>query len=114
MAPQHKLFLGRNAKISVMARFVHPSAHIRMKFSNMDKNQRLDDCTVLRWEEKFVPRKSSFAFVCAETWLQYMPPHVNAVHEQGYDLPEDIKELWNETGLVIDDDDNEPAPENVP
>eukprot|EP00957_Ditylum_brightwellii_P198552 15132494-Ditylum_brightwellii.AAC.1 len=42
-----------------------------------------------------------------------MPHHVNVIHEKGYLLPEDVVELWNETGLVIGDD-NEPAPENIP
>jgi len=58
-----KLFLGRHAKISVMARFVHPSAHIRTKFPNLDKNQRLDNCAVLRQEEKFVSRKRQLCII---------------------------------------------------
>eukprot|EP00957_Ditylum_brightwellii_P203622 15335494-Ditylum_brightwellii.AAC.1 len=42
-----------------------------------------------------------------------MPYHINAVHKQGYFLPEDVEKLQNETGMVIDNN-NKPAPENVP
>ena len=62
MAPSKKQ-IGRGAIVSCLARFVHPSEHIREAFPNMDSKQRLHGCLVQRMEVKMVVGKNQLCIV---------------------------------------------------
>jgi hypothetical protein len=62
MAPPKKR-LGVGAVVSSLARFVHPSEHIRKAFPNLDYKYRLKDCVVRRMEVKKVCTKEQLCVV---------------------------------------------------
>jgi hypothetical protein len=62
MAPRIKT-LGKDAIISVLSKFIHPSEHIRKAFLNPEKGHRLEGCQVIRQEVKTINRKEQLAVV---------------------------------------------------
>ena len=61
--PRRRKQMGVGATIKVMKRFVHPSALIREKFKNPKKGERLEDCLVIKKEEKLVSRRQQTCIV---------------------------------------------------
>lgn len=55
--------IGKDALISVLARFVHPSKHIRDKYPNTWKDERLQNCRVTAQGKKVVNRKEQLCFL---------------------------------------------------
>jgi len=62
MARQKKT-LGKDAVVSVLLKYVHPSEHIRNKYNNLLPNQALQNCTVLRQEVKRISGRNQLAIV---------------------------------------------------
>ena len=59
--------MDRDAIVSVLAKFVHPSEHIRKAYPNADTQLRLDDLLVLQMESKKVSRrKQLFIFFVSQ------------------------------------------------
>ena len=54
---------GKDATVSVVLRFIHPSASVRRVYPNRGHNDRLENCTVLRQEERTINRKRQRAIV---------------------------------------------------
>ena len=55
--------MGKNAVVSIPIKYLHPSQHIRNAFPNPLHRQRLENCTVLRQEEKKINRRDQLAVV---------------------------------------------------
>jgi len=58
-----KKTLGKDAIVSVLLKYVHPSEHIRNKYINPLPNQALQNCTVLRQEVKKIHGRNQLAIV---------------------------------------------------
>ena len=52
-----KLTMGIGAVGSIMIKYVHPSEHIRNKYTNPQPQQKLDGVLIVRLEHKKVARK---------------------------------------------------------
>ena len=50
--------LGKNAKVPIMIKYVHPSRLINEVLQNYELNHRLNNCIVVRMEEKKVNRRN--------------------------------------------------------
>jgi len=72
MAHQKKM-LSKDAIVSVLLKYVHPSEHIRNKYSIMLPNQALQNCTVLHQEVKYINGKNQLAIVICH--LEFMDGH---------------------------------------
>ena len=59
----HKRQLGKGAIVSSLLSYLHPPKHIREKYPNVTKGQRLEDLKVLRKEVKNVRRKEVIIIV---------------------------------------------------
>ena len=57
------LTAGKGAVLSVLARFIHPSEHIRRCFPNYEYHLRLENLTALRQEERTVRQKKQLCVV---------------------------------------------------
>ena len=62
MAPRKKTH-GKGAVVSVLIKFVHPSALIREKFPNPENQQRLKGCLTVRQEVKKITHKDQLSLV---------------------------------------------------
>jgi hypothetical protein len=58
-----KLNRGIDATVSIPLKFLHPSEYIREKFPNFTNAQKLDNCTVLRREQKCIRRRQQLAII---------------------------------------------------
>ena len=152
--------MGADALIGVIARFIHPSIHIRNKFPNAITSFRLNDLKVIREETKVVNNKQQECYIFVHPDMvdddgnkvelyatkryckiisegppekffgtdelvldeegsreededvdRSMPEMVPAILGRGNILHEDVSTLRGEVEI---DDDNDPAPENVP
>ena len=54
---------GIDANVSIPLKFLHPSEYIREKLSNYTSNQELDDCRVIRCEQKYIHRSQHLTVV---------------------------------------------------
>ena len=54
---------GKDAVVSILLKFIHPSEHIRAKFPNQVNGQRLDGCCVLRREVKNIRKTDQLSLV---------------------------------------------------
>lgn len=54
---------GKDAKITVLTRFVHPSIHMRNKYPNTHRDERLNGCVTICQAEKVVRRKNQLCIV---------------------------------------------------
>ena len=134
---------GKGAIVSALSRFIHPSEHIRSKFPNPVHSHRLVGCFTLRQEVKKVNRKDQLCaddFIELHAVVKHWKVEVEGdpdlcftarvnpqveQEEEPTPLPQVVDELLNnqatteETlealrGVVDIDDDNDPAPENIP
>ena len=55
--------LGKDAKVSVMTKYLHPSRLINEVLQNYESNHRLNNCIVVRMEEKKVNRCNQLVMV---------------------------------------------------
>ena len=55
--------MGVGATIKVIKRFVHPSALLREKYKNPKRGEKLEDCLVIRKEEKLVSRRQQMCII---------------------------------------------------
>jgi hypothetical protein len=152
MAPA-KMTMGKGAIVSVLSSRLHPSAHIRNKWPNAEKNHRLENLVVLRQEMKKINRRDIMCIIMKHEDFQddgenielyasqhycvlksegdpdyfftsapaarnvvaeeeeSVPIEIQGIIERGMLEPDDIEIARN---LVEIDDDNEPAPENMP
>ena len=62
MAPPKKTH-GKGAIVSILVKFMHPSALIREKFSNPENQQRLEDYLTVRQEVKHISCKDQLSLV---------------------------------------------------
>ena len=79
---KQKKHLGKGAVVSSLLCYLHPSQHIRDKFINIGKGQRLNELKVLRKEVKTIRRKEVMCIVmqhndfkgielyCIERWCR--------------------------------------------
>jgi hypothetical protein len=147
--PRKQLTMGVGAEITVLTRFLHPSAAIREKYINPVKGERLEKLIVVRSEEKIIRRKSVVAIVMTHSnfvkdgqpiELFAVPRYCKVTkegppesffetaeapeqEEEAVDVSDRIPEdalhgqadvdLVRATGINVDDD-NDPAPENIP
>lgn len=162
MARRTKKRLGKDAKVSVLARYLHPSRLISSTLPNIENNYRLEDCIVVRMVMKKVNRRDQLVVVMKHDSFKthdgayediYTVPrwckvteegpseayfHVgdngqailqeasneNTVEDEDVELPAIIAQIEHRgfrdddilqmNGQVEVDDDNLPAPENVP
>jgi hypothetical protein len=63
MPPKNKLKLGRDAVVSVLAKYIHPSEHIRRVHPNAVANLRIENLTVLRKDRRRINRKEQDVIV---------------------------------------------------
>eukprot|EP00558_Chaetoceros_sp_UNC1202_P011610 CAMPEP_0197239642 /NCGR_PEP_ID=MMETSP1429-20130617/6090_1 /TAXON_ID=49237 /ORGANISM="Chaetoceros sp., Strain UNC1202" /LENGTH=130 /DNA_ID=CAMNT_0042699097 /DNA_START=153 /DNA_END=541 /DNA_ORIENTATION=- len=54
---------GKDAIVSILTKYIHPSEHIRAAYPNPGNGQRLDGCCVLRREVKKIRRSEQLALV---------------------------------------------------
>ena len=54
---------GKDAIVSILLKYIHPSEHIRAAYPNQGNGQRLDGCCVLRREVKKIRRTDQLAIV---------------------------------------------------
>ena len=151
MPSTKKLQPGIGAVADALIKYIHPSQYIRDKYPNPMNGQRLQNCLLIRKEEKQVNRKKQECFVfrhdefpdkelhCVQRWVkivkeggedQLFESENGTTQVEGeeanatpsFELPPAI---YHATGVAEDiamvraqgldvDDDNEPAPENVP
>lgn len=160
MARSTKKRLGKDAKVSIIVRYLHPSRLISTTMPNVASNQRIEDCIVIRMAVKKVNRRDQLVIVMKHDNFKtndgapeeiYSVSRWCKVQEEGpseyyfdnedngeaaqpsNEIPEkemevelpDVSAQINHRGLlegdisqmdgqVEVDDDNEPAPENVP
>jgi len=138
--------------VRVLLHYIHPSAHIRSKYPNRTRQQRLEGCKILRQEEKLINRKRALEVVFKhESFLHVELYCVNryakvtqegdkeyffdSVNEGGGVAEAAAVEVVNKTpafvfnnfwaddpqltnavdaGVVGIDNNNQPAPENIP
>ena len=146
---------GKGAICSILLAHIHPSLHIRDKYPNRARQERLEGCEILRQEEKLIQRKRTLAVVFRHESFPdielYCVTRFAKVTKEGdkdffFDAVGDTigvgagaeaegVEILHETpaflfnnfraddpqlsnavdaGLVTVDDDNDPAPENIP
>ena len=55
--------LGKDAKVSVMTKYLHPSRLINEVLQNYESNNRLNNCIIVRMEEKKVNRHYQLVIV---------------------------------------------------
>ena len=55
--------LGKDAKVSVMTKYLYPSRTINEVLQNYESNHRLNNCIVVRMEEKKVNRRNQLVMV---------------------------------------------------
>ena len=60
---QTNLQRGKDAIVSILLKYIHPSEHIRAAYPNQGNGQRLDGCRVLRREVKKIRRADQLAIV---------------------------------------------------
>lgn len=60
---KRKLALGKGARVSVLLKFLHPSADVRTNFPHRHPQDRLENAEVLRIEKKRITRKDQQAVV---------------------------------------------------
>ena len=152
--------LGRDALVSVLGQFIHPSEEYRKRNPNATRDRRLQNCKVIRQEFKHVNRRNQLCVILHHNNYKnedgsYIELHAAKryckVTQEGHTdyffevtipldvsendqvvieepIPDHILRLLQERGnyedaeelveeinnLVNIDDDNEPAPENVP
>ena len=63
MARSAKKTMGKDAVVSILTKYLHPSRYIREKFPNATSNHRLNGLVVLRMEHKLVSRKQQLTIV---------------------------------------------------
>ena len=63
MARRTKKRLGKDAKVSVLSRYLHPSRLISSTLPNKETNHRLEDCIVVRMVVKKVNRRDQLVVV---------------------------------------------------
>ena len=61
--PRKKKTMGVGATVRILKRFVHPSEHIRKKYKNVKKDDRLVDCLVIKKEDRVVNRRQQECIV---------------------------------------------------
>jgi len=62
--PARKKQLGKDAIVSILTIYLHPSQHIRRVFPNLEKGHRLNGLTVLlRQEHQRISRREQLAVV---------------------------------------------------
>ena len=61
--PARKKQLGKDAIVSILTIYLHPSQHIRRVFPNPAKGHRLNNLTVLRQEHQRISRREQLAVV---------------------------------------------------
>ena len=61
--PARKKQLGKDAIVSILTIYLHPSQHIRRVFPNLEKGHRLNGLTVLRQEHQRISRQEQLAVV---------------------------------------------------
>eukprot|EP00934_Nitzschia_sp_Nitz4_P007490 Nitzschia sp. Nitz4//scaffold526_size3785//2112//3756//NITZ4_009261-RA/size3785-processed-gene-0.3-mRNA-1//1//CDS//3329553959//7480//frame0 len=146
--------MGKDAVVSILSTYLHPSEHIRNKYPNPISGHRLEGCVVIRQEVKKIRRREQMAIVvqhddfkteegeyielhAVKRWIKIstegpaeyfftegeeraeeekaeeteVPQVVNRIDIRGF-LDGDVSEIVG-SGVSVEDD-NEPAPENVP
>ena len=63
MPKNNRKKMGADALIGVIARFIHPSIHIRNKFPNAITSFRLNDLKVIREETKVLNNKQQECYI---------------------------------------------------
>ena len=61
--PRSAKTMGRDAIVSVMAKYIHPSEHIRKAYPNANAQLRIDGLLVLRMESKKVSRRNQLCVI---------------------------------------------------
>ena len=153
MAPPKKAH-GKGAVVSILIKFMHPSALIQEKFPNPENWQRLEGCLTVRQEVKKISCKDQLSLVVTHDDFKDADGNLQELHaikkhfsiqEEGdldlfFDIPQERQEETMDTplldavanelsggnhgglsdlvvalsGVVDVDDDNQPAPENIP
>ena len=72
---------GKNAKVSIMTKCLHPSRLINDVLQNYESNHRLNNCIVVRMEEKKVNRRNQLVIV-----LKHEDFKTNGEPEEIYDV----------------------------
>ena len=55
--------MGKDAKVSVLTKYLHPSRLITQVLPNVETNHRLENCVVIRLEVKKIRKKDQLAIV---------------------------------------------------
>ena len=61
--PARKKQIGKDAIVSILSIYLHPSQHIRRAFPNAERGHRIDNLTVLRQEHQRISRREQLAVV---------------------------------------------------
>ena len=65
--------IGKDAEVQILARYLHPSEHLRNKYVNFESLKAqltLDGCKVLRQERETISRKEQLAVVVSHLSLK--------------------------------------------
>lgn len=162
MVRRAKKRMGKDAKVSVLSKYLHPSRLITQLLPNVETNHRLENCVVIRLEVKKIRKKDQLAIVLkhddfktndgafeelhtVSRWCNITEEgpsdlffdnsdssNVGASNASGNDAAGTVEsevpavaekinnrglqdgDVVNLQGLVEIDDDNAPAPENIP
>ena len=63
MARRAKKRMGKDAKVSVLSKYLHPSRLVKQVLPNVEANHRLQNCVVIRLELKKIRRQDQLAVV---------------------------------------------------
>ena len=156
--PRKRKRLGKDAKVEVLTKYLHPSRLIQSTLPNLQSNHRLPNCAVVRRETRKVNRREQVVVIlhhndfktndgefeeiyAVPRWCKIVeegpsenffidesevdvsnvnnelnegteaPPIVNSINVRGSVVDSDIVQMRGEIHV---DDDNAPAPENIP
>ena len=68
--PRSAKTMGRDAIVSVLAKFIHPSEHIRKAYPNANAQLRIDGLLVLRMESKKVSRRNQLCVIFVSQFIK--------------------------------------------
>ena len=157
--PRKRKHLGKDAKVEVLTKYLHPSRLIQSTLPNLQSNHRLPNCAVVRQESRKVNRREQFVVILnhedfktsdgefeeiytVPRWCKIVeegpsenyfidgsevanstginielneeseaPAIVNSINVRGGVVDSDLVQM---KGEIYIDDDNAPAPENIP
>ena len=114
MVHKPKKCFGKATKVTCIIKYLHPSRLISSTFPNTSTaNHRLDGCIVVMQDSKVVHRKEKLVIIIHHEDFKTTDgePEDLYINNRGRVIESDLANLNDQIQI---DDDNSPAPENIP